>query len=70
VRTHRIGRALLGEGVVIIENLAHLDGVPPRFMLFAAPLMVKGGSGAPCRAIDMAESRPAGRQSSARATTA
>jgi len=48
-----VHRALLGEGVVIVENLAHLDVVPPRFMLFAAPLMVKGGSGAPCRAIGL-----------------
>jgi kynurenine formamidase len=45
--------ALLGEGVVIVENLAHLDLVPRRFQLLAVPLKVKGGSGAPCRAIGL-----------------
>ena len=42
--------ALLGEGVVIIENLTNLDRVPPIFYLMALPMKVKGGSGAPCRA--------------------
>jgi arylformamidase len=45
-----VHRALLGAGVVIVENLANLDRVPPRFHLMALPLKVKGGSGAPCRA--------------------
>lgn len=48
-----VHRALLGEGVVIVENLAHLDRVPPRFTLLALPLKVKGGSGAPCRATGL-----------------
>jgi kynurenine formamidase len=47
---HPVHKALLGEGVVIVENLANLDRVPPRFHLMALPLKVKGGSGAPCRA--------------------
>ncbi len=45
-----VHRALLGEGVVIVENLANLDRLPPTFHLIALPLKVKGGSGAPCRA--------------------
>jgi kynurenine formamidase len=45
-----VHRALLGEGVVIVENLANLDRVPPRFYLMALPLKIRGGSGAPCRA--------------------
>jgi kynurenine formamidase len=45
-----VHRALLGEGVVIVENLTNLDRVPPRFHLMALPLRIRGGSGAPCRA--------------------
>jgi kynurenine formamidase len=45
-----VHKALLGEGVVIVENLANLDRLPPRFYLLALPLKVRGGSGAPCRA--------------------
>lgn len=45
-----VHRALLGEGVLIVENVANLAGLPPRFYLMALPLKVKGGSGAPCRA--------------------
>jgi kynurenine formamidase len=45
-----VHRALLGEGVVIVENLTHLDQVPPRFTLMALPLKIRGGSGSPCRA--------------------
>ena len=45
-----VHRALLGDGVVIVENLANLDRVPPRFYLMALPLRIRGGSGAPCRA--------------------
>jgi kynurenine formamidase len=45
-----VHRALLGEGVVIIENLTNLDRVGPRFYLQALPLKIRGGSGSPCRA--------------------
>jgi arylformamidase len=48
--TSPVHRALLGEGVVIVENLANLDRVPSRFYLMALPLKIRGGSGAPCRA--------------------
>jgi kynurenine formamidase len=46
-----IHRALLGQGIVIIENLANLDSLPPTCYLMALPLKVKGGSGSPIRAI-------------------
>ena len=52
-----VHKALLGEGVVIVENLANLNRVPPRFHLLALPLKVKGGSGAPCRATALVETR-------------
>jgi kynurenine formamidase len=51
-----VHRALLGEGVVIVENLTNLDRVPPIFYLMAVPLMIKGGSGAPCRATALVPS--------------
>jgi arylformamidase len=50
-----VHRALLGAGVVIVENLANLDRVPPRFSLMALPLRIRGGSGAPCRATAFVE---------------
>lgn len=50
-----VHRALLGEGVVIVENLANLDRVPPRFHLLALPLKIRGGSGAPCRATALVD---------------
>jgi kynurenine formamidase len=51
-----VHRALLGEGVVIVENLSNLDRVPSVFYLLALPLKVKGGSGAPCRAVGLVPS--------------
>jgi kynurenine formamidase len=50
-----VHKALLGEGVVIVENLANLSRVPHRFYLLAMPLKVKGGSGAPCRATALVQ---------------
>jgi kynurenine formamidase len=50
-----VHKALLGEGVVIVENLANLDRVPPRFHLLALPLKIRGGSGAPCRATALVD---------------
>jgi kynurenine formamidase len=41
----------LRNGVLIIENLASLDGLPSRFFFFAAPLRIKDGSGSPIRAL-------------------
>jgi arylformamidase len=43
-------RALLGAGAVIVENLANLDRVAaPVFQLWALPLAIAGGDGAPAR---------------------
>lgn len=45
-------RRLLGAGVHILENLAHLEEVPPgRLEILALPLAVRGGSGAPIRIL-------------------
>lgn len=43
-------RALLGAGLLIVENLANLDRVPARFELLALPLRVDA-DGAPVRAV-------------------
>jgi len=44
-------RTLLGAGVLIGENFANLDRVPPVCAIAALPLPVAGGSGAPARAV-------------------
>lgn len=41
----------LRNGILIMENLASLDGMPSQFFFFAAPLMIKDGSGSPIRAL-------------------
>jgi len=53
-----IHRLLLGEGVVILEGL-NLDGVPAgEYELICLPLKIKGGDGAPARAILRTGGRP------------
>jgi kynurenine formamidase len=42
---------LLANGVLIMENLAHLDELPERCFLVAAPLKIFEGSGSPIRAL-------------------
>jgi kynurenine formamidase len=49
-----IHRTLLGRGVVIIENLANLDALPPVCYLLALPLKIREGTGSPIRAIALA----------------
>jgi kynurenine formamidase len=45
-------RALLPRGVLVIENLTHLDALPARgFLVVALPLPIRGGSGAPARVV-------------------
>ena len=46
-----VHRALLGHGVVIVENLTNLDALPPVCYLVALPLKIKGGTGSPIRAV-------------------
>jgi arylformamidase len=42
---------LLRNGILIMENLASLDGLPDRFFFIAAPLRIREGSGSPIRAL-------------------
>ncbi|HZT98528.1 MAG TPA: cyclase family protein [Ktedonobacteraceae bacterium] len=46
---------LLGNNVYIIENLKHLDKLPPFCLFFGFPLKVQGGSGSPIRAVALVE---------------
>ena len=48
---HPAHHALLGDGLVIVENLANLAGLPERFELRAYPLPIVGGDGSPVRAV-------------------
>jgi kynurenine formamidase len=43
--------ALLPSQVLVIENLANLDAIPPVSFFMAFPLRISGGSGSPVRAI-------------------
>jgi len=52
-----VHRALLGRGVVIIENLANLDALPATCYLMALPLKVRGGTGSPIRAVALVSDR-------------
>jgi kynurenine formamidase len=45
---------LLGAGIVILESLANLDALPPRFTLAAFPLKLVGRDGSPVRAVALA----------------
>ncbi len=48
----RAHRALADANVVVFENLANLDAVPPRgAAVLALPMMIRGGSGGPLRAV-------------------
>jgi kynurenine formamidase len=45
-------RTLAARGVPALENLANLEGLPPRnFWVIALPMKIAGGSGAPLRAL-------------------
>lgn len=46
--SHRI---LFGDNIVVLENLANLDALPPmNFSVVALPMKIEGGSGGPLRA--------------------
>lgn len=47
----RMHRALLGAGIVIVENLVGLDRLPVRVFLAALPLPLEGLDGSPCRVV-------------------
>ena len=42
---------LLRNGILIMENLAALDGLPDRLFFVAAPLRIRHGTGSPVRAL-------------------
>lgn len=44
-------KELLGNSIIIIENLSNLGNLPDTFFFFTLPLKIKGGSGSPVRAI-------------------
>lgn len=46
-----VHHALFSSGRLLIENLRGLDRLPERFVLHAYPLAVRGGDGAPVRAV-------------------
>ena len=52
--------ALLGNGVVIIENLANLGSLPPLCYLLALPLRITEGTGSPVRALALVPRGTAG----------
>jgi len=43
--------ALLGDGLPIVENLRNLGSLPARFSLYAFPIPLRDGDGAPARAV-------------------
>jgi kynurenine formamidase len=48
-RAHRV---LASANVVVFENLANLDVLPPRgAVVLALPMKIRGGSGGPLRAV-------------------
>ncbi|MCC6863017.1 MAG: cyclase family protein [Bryobacterales bacterium] len=48
-------RALLGAGVLIVEALANLEQLPPRFTFIGFPLKIGGRDGSPIRAVALVE---------------
>jgi kynurenine formamidase len=47
---------LLGQGIPIMEHIAHLDALPmPRFQFVGVPLRIRGATGSPIRAIAIIE---------------
>lgn len=48
---YRVHRALLGAGMVLIENLTNLDGLPYRVTFAAFPLAISDADGSPVRAV-------------------
>jgi kynurenine formamidase len=49
---HLIHKALLGEGIVIVEGLRRLEDIPGNtFEIVVLPLPIQGASGSPCRAV-------------------
>ena len=50
--TRPVHMVLLGQAILIMEHIAHLDMLPkPRFLFVGAPLRVRGATGSPIRAM-------------------
>lgn len=52
---HPAHLAVLGSDCLIIENLANLKNLPTEFVFMALPLMIKGASASPVRAVALVE---------------
>ncbi|MBN1248964.1 MAG: cyclase family protein [Anaerolineae bacterium] len=50
-QVYAVHHALLGAGMVIVENLTNLDALPDRVTFSAFPLPIAGADGSPVRAI-------------------
>jgi arylformamidase len=54
---HPVHKILLGAGIYIIESLREIIKVPPKGYVFLGfPLLIKGGSGSPIRALAVSQS--------------
>jgi arylformamidase len=46
-----VHQVLLGNGVIIVENLANTAALPDAFQLIVSPLRIVGGDGSPARVV-------------------
>ncbi len=54
--TRPVHMILLGQGILIMEHIAHLETLPaPRFQFVGVPLLIRGATGSPIRAIAIFE---------------
>jgi kynurenine formamidase len=54
--TRPVHMILLGQGILIMEHVAHLETLPaPRFQFVGVPLRIRGATGSPIRAIAIFE---------------
>jgi arylformamidase len=54
--TRPVHLILLGQGILIMEHVAHLETLPrPRFLFVGAPLRIRGATGSPIRAMAIFE---------------
>ena len=54
--TRPVHMILLGQGILIMEHVAHLETLPgPRFLFVGAPLRIRGATGSPIRAMAIFE---------------
>jgi arylformamidase len=51
-----VHQILLGNGVIIVENLANTECLPKEFDLVVSPLRIVGGDGSPARVVAVTDS--------------